>query len=101
MTGVSNLINDNGNAAANQFVLLENGKVIFQSYQTRVAYKKDDKVYIIPEALRPRETDSPSSNTTRKHLYIFLRDYCGMSWIRRIDDLKAAVKNGNIIVKKF
>lgn len=98
---VSNLINDNGNAARNQFVIIEkNGKVVFQSYSTRVAYKKDDKVFIHPDALGPRDTYSPSSVTTRKHLYIFLRDYCGMSWIRRIDDLKAAVKSGSIKLSK-
>ena len=96
---VSNLINDNGNAARNLFVINEkNGKTVFQSYSTRVAYKKGDKVCIHPAALGTRDSYSPSSNTTRKHLYIFLRDYCGMYWIRRIDDLKAAVKNGNIKV---
>lgn len=69
---VSNLINDNGNAARNQFVINEkNGKTVFQSYNTRVAYRKGNKVCIHPDALGPRDSYSPSSNTTRKHLYIY------------------------------
>lgn len=98
---VSNLINDRGNAAANQFVIIENTKSgtkeVFQSYETRVAYVRDRKVCILPEALEPRCTDSPSSVTTRKHLYIFLRDYAGLS-VHSIKDLKAFVKSGRITV---
>jgi len=41
-----------------------------------------------------------SSVTTRKHLYIFLRSYCGRWMINDIKDLKTAIKSGNIILKK-
>lgn len=101
MNQVSNLINDRGNAAANQFVIIENTKSgmkkVFQSYSTRVAYVRGSKVCILPEALEPRCTDSPSSVTTRKHLYIFLRDYTDLH-VRSIKDLKAYVKSGRITV---
>lgn len=101
MNQVSNLINDRGNAAANQFVIIENTKSgtkkVFQSYETRVAYVRGSKVCILPEALEPRCTDSPSSTTTRKHLYIFLRDYAVLP-VYSIKDLKAYVKSGRITV---
>lgn len=96
---VSNLINDNGNAAANQFIINESSKVVFQSYQTRIACKQNGKVYIVPNAVEKRGETMESSVTTRKHLYIFLRSHCGL-WIDSIKDLKAAIKSGTIILKK-
>lgn len=101
MKQLSNLINDRGNAAANQFVIIENTKsgtkTVFQSYETRVAYIRGSKVCILPEALEPRCSYSPSSVTTRKHLYIFLRNYAGLP-VHSIKDLKAYVKSGRITV---
>lgn len=96
---VSNLTNDNYRAAANQFVIEDGQKTVFQSYSTVVACIKNGKVYVTKEALEPRCTDSPSSVTTRKHLYIFLRDYAHLS-IHSIRDLKAYVKQGRIIANK-
>lgn len=97
LPSVSNLINDRNNAAANQFVIEDDKKVVFQSYSTVVAYidKKTRKTYVTKEALEPRCTDSPSSVTTRKHLYIFLRDYARLP-ISSIRDLKGYVKAGYI-----
>ena len=97
--GVSNMINDNGNAAANQFIINEGDKVVFQSYKTRIACIQKGKVYIVPNAVEKRGETLESSVTTRKHLYIFLRRHCGL-WIDGIRDLKAAIKSGNIILKK-
>jgi len=97
--GVSNMINDNGNAAANQFIINEGNKIVFQSYNTRIACIQKDKVYIVPNAVEKRGETLESSVTTRKHLYIFLRRHCGL-WIDGIRDLKAAIKSGNIILKK-
>lgn len=97
--GVSNMINDNGNAAANQFIINEGNKIVFQSYETRIACKQNGKVYIVPNAAEKRGETWESSVTTRKHLYIFLRRHCGM-WINGIKDLKAAIKSGTIILKK-
>lgn len=65
---VQNLINNNGNAARNQFVIKHNGSVYFQSYDSVVA-KYEDGVLTLT-----RYWDY--SNTTRKHLYIFINDYC-------------------------
>lgn len=96
---VSNLINDNGNAATNQFVIRDNGQTVFQSYKTVVAAIKNGKVYVTKEALGPRCSHSPSSVTTRKHLYIFLRDHA-MLPIHNIRDLNAYVKSGRIIANK-
>lgn len=97
--GVSNMINDNGNPAANQFIINEGNKVVFQSYNTRIACKQNGRIYIVPNAVEKRGETLESSVTTRKHLYIFLRGYCGM-WINCISDLKAAIKSGTIILKK-
>lgn len=95
---VSNLINDNGNAAANQFIINEGDKIVFQSFKTRIACIQKGKVYIVPNAVEKRGETLESSVTTRKHLYIFLRNHCGL-WINDIKDLKAAIKSGTIILK--
>lgn len=97
--GVSNMINDNGNVAANQFIINEGNKIVFQSYRTRIACIQKGKVYIVPRAVEKRGDTLESSVTTRKHLYIFLRRHCGL-WIDNIKDLKAAIKSGTIILKK-
>lgn len=70
MIKISQLINDNNNPAANQFIIEVNNGVIFQSYDTIIAFydKRNSKVYVTE--------DWDYSNTTRKHFYIFLRDYC-------------------------
>lgn len=68
MIFVQNLQNDNYNAAANQFVIRTKTRTYFQSYQSKVAYvDKNGKVHLAQWW--------DYSNTTRKHLYIFLRDY--------------------------
>lgn len=70
MIKISQLINDNNNPAANQFIIEVNNGVIFQSYDSVIAFynKNNGKVYVTE--------DWDYSNTTRKHFYIFLRDYC-------------------------
>ncbi len=70
MIKISQLINDNNNPAANQFIIEVNNGVIFQSYNSVIAFynKNNGKVYVTE--------DWDYSNTTRKHFYIFLRDYC-------------------------
>jgi hypothetical protein len=93
------MINDNGNAAANQFIINEGDKVVFQSYNTRIACFQKGNIYIVPNAVEKRGETLESSTTTRKHLYIFLRNHCGR-WINDIKDLKTAIKCGDIILKK-
>jgi hypothetical protein len=100
MLEVSNLVNDNGNAAANQFVINDGKKTVFQSYSSRIACLKNGKVTIVPDAVQPIGDTLQSSHTTRKHLYIFLRDHCGQS-IYNIDELRRAIKNGYIKVGRF
>lgn len=67
---ISNLINNNGNAAANQFVIKKKNVLYFQSYESPICRIKDNKVTLT--------SDWDFSNTTRKHLYIFLeQNYMG------------------------
>ena len=65
-TKVSQMINNNGNAAANQFIITEKNKVVFQSYRTIIAEEHNNgKIVLDSNAL-------DYSRTTSKHLYIFL-----------------------------
>ena len=96
---VYNLINDNGNPAVNQFIRIEGDKIVFQSYKTRIACFQKGNIYIVPNAVEKRGDTLESSVTTRKHLYIFLRNHCGR-WINDIKDLKTAIKCGDIILKE-
>jgi hypothetical protein len=67
---VTQLINDNGNAAANQFVVYDGtNTTYFQSYNTIIARSDMGKITLDSNAL-------DYSRTTSKHLYIFLRQ-CG------------------------
>ena len=59
------LINDKGNAANNQFVVVNNGATYFQSYDSVIAKVEGSKVTL--------SEDWDYSKTTLKHLYIFLR----------------------------
>lgn len=73
---VTNLINDNGRAVANQFVITETslGKpvIAFQSYESRVCEIRQGGMGFERTVVLGRDWDY--SNTTRKHLYKFLRD---------------------------
>ncbi len=66
-TQVSQMINNNGNAAANQFILTNAKCEVFQSYKTLIAKKsyKDGSITLDKNAL-------DYSKTTSKHLFIFL-----------------------------
>lgn len=66
--GVRNIVNDRGNDTPNQFVIKTNRATYFQSYRSVVARidHKSGKVTL--------STYWDYSNTTRKHLYIFLRE---------------------------
>ena len=71
---VSNLINNNGNPAANQFVITHNGATYFQSYNSVIAKYENGQLTITPRW--------DYSVTTRKHFYIFLRQYTYLNPIR-------------------
>ena len=65
MIKISQLINDNNNPAANQIIIEVNKGVIFQSYDSVIAFynKNDGKVYVTK--------DWDYSSTTRKHFLSF------------------------------
>lgn len=76
---VTNLINKNGNAVKNQFVIYEdNGDVMFQSYKSNCAELRDygefDKVLALG-------TNWDYSNTTLRHLCTFVNDILGTEGI--------------------
>ena len=57
--------NSTGRKIANQFIIEDNGKVYFQSYQTIIAMKQAGKITI--------DTNAENySKTTSKYLYQFL-----------------------------
>lgn len=64
MIRISNIVNHNGNASANQFVVITSNGSYYQSYDEVIAVKNKDGVFITQKW--------DSSKTTAKHLYIFL-----------------------------
>ena len=65
-TSVSQMINNKGNAAANQFILNDGKKQTFQSYSTTIAHQYNNgSIVLDKQAL-------DYSKTTSKHLFIFL-----------------------------
>lgn len=88
---VKQLINDNGNPAANQFVIKTKKATYFQSYNSVVC--KLDGINII------LSNNWDYSNTTRKHLYIFLRQN-GYYNLSSAKDVRNAIKDGWVILKK-
>jgi hypothetical protein len=88
MAKVQQLINSNGNPAANQFVIKSGDKVFFQSYNSMVAMwdKEKRKLYI--------SHYWDYSNTTRKHFYIFLRKYTNISGNRQ--SVERGIADGTI-----
>lgn len=69
---IANLINDRGNAVKNQFVITEGKTTAFQSYNSRVCeiVKPCGMGF---DVLVRFGRDWNYSQTTRKHLYSFLR----------------------------
>ena len=88
---VKQLINDNGNPAANQFVIRTKKATYFQSYNSVVC--KLDGINVI------LSSNWDYSNTTRKHLYIFLRQN-GYYSLSSAKDVRNAIKDGWVILEK-
>jgi len=57
--------NNNGNKAVNQFVIKDEKKTVFQSYETKIAEIENGLITLDTGALN-------YSKTTSKHLFIFL-----------------------------
>lgn len=87
---VRNIINNNGNAARNQFVIKTPKAAYFQSYDSVVC--KLDGIDII------LSKDWEYSHTTRKHLYIFLREY-GYNSLCNAKSIRKYIKEGKVILK--
>ncbi len=93
MISVSQLINDKKKPTANQFVIVGEHGVYFQSYDSVIAQKNynDGKIYLSPSW--------DFSKTTLKHLYIFLHDYTRFS-VNSKKDVEYNIKNGNFVEVK-
>lgn len=90
---VEQLINDRGNAVANQFVITGGGSITFQSYKTKIAVLKDSTVTL--------GVNWDLSNTTIKHLYIFLRDFAHLNVCGKEDVYRYADKGKIKFTKQF
>ena len=89
---VCNLINDKGNAVPNHFIIYTPKATYFQSYQSVVAKIDNNSNLILSE-------NWDYSNTTRKHLFIFLRMY-GYRYLCSAKDMRKAIKDKEVILKK-
>ena len=88
---VHQLINDNGNPAANQFIIKTKKAIYFQSYNSVVC--KLDGINIV------LSSNWDYSNTTRKHLYMFLRQN-GYYNLSSAKEVRKAIENKEVMVKK-
>ena len=88
--GIGNMINDNNNSAVNQIVvMLKNHGKLYVSYGYPICYNRGDIVYLSPKW--------DSSKTTRKHLYIFMRDE--LRWnVNQKKDVDMLIKESNVLV---
>ena len=84
---VRQLINNNGNPAANQFVIDNGNTSYFQSYQSVVAKIEKGKVSL--------SNRWDYSRTTAKHLYIFLAEY-GYWHLCSAAAMRKAISNGEV-----
>lgn len=67
----------------NQFILIDGKDVSFQSYDSEVVRIKDNVIWL------GRNWDY--SNTTLRHLYLFLQEYCYWLWLE-IEETKQLKK---------
>ena len=66
----------------NQFLVEENGKIYFQSYESVVAcWDRETRTLTLGE-------DWDYSNTTRKHLYLFIEDIVSLSELYELNAQK-------------
>lgn len=98
---VYNLINSNGNATANQFIIEGKDYIAFQSYRSRVCEIREGGLGFYKVVVFGRHWDY--SRTTMKHLAEFLRqnglyDLVGASEIRKAFDRGYVYNNENIAV---
>lgn len=87
---VKNLINDNGNSTPNQFVIIIGRDIYFQSYDSIICKLHNGEVILT------KKWDY--SYTTRKHLYMFLRNYSNY-YVYGKKDILSLIKEKKFIVK--
>ena len=90
---ISNLINKQGNAVKNQFVITEDGKITFQSYNSKIVEIEGTWITFYP--------NYNYSATTSKHRNKFLSDVLGVDITSK--DVETMIKekrfnNFNIIL---
>ena len=73
-----------GNPVPNQYIIYDNGDVIFQSYRSTIAIVSDNKVIL--------GCDWDYSRTTMKYLKMFLESTIGGYWNK--SEILNAIKNG-------
>lgn len=85
---VYNMKSAKGNTIANQFIIEDTDKKIFQSYDSTIAEidYKNMEIIIYP--------DYNYSRTTGKYRNIFFEDYCCMHEIATLCGLEKAIKDG-------
>ena len=86
---VEDIINDKYNRAVNQFVITTERGIYFQSCDSMICKYHNGRVYLTPKW--------DYSATTRKHLYIFLHDYCHQHRLAKKDVLKS-IESGEYII---
>lgn len=84
---VQNLINSNGRATANQFVIWEDGSISFQSYNSLVCVIDETNATIT------FGRDWDYSKTTMKHLNTFLSNYAYFDF-KGAQTIRKAIKDG-------
>ena len=85
---VEQMINNNYNPAANQFVIRGDGRMIFQSYDSIIAVVDyNNKTIELGE-------DWNYSRTTGKHRNIFFEKYVRIPELATLEGVRKALKNG-------
>lgn len=85
---VENIVSNNGNNIANQFIIRGDGVITFQSYQSEIITLDSDlKIIFVGD-------DYDYSVTTGKYRNIFFRDYAPYELrdLQNLDTLRKAIK---------
>lgn len=93
-TIISNLINNNGRAVANQFIITDfvgDYDIAFQSYDSTVVMRNHKTEEIL------LGKDWEYSRTTMKYVVFFLNHYLGLDSIKSVSDIRKALKNGRTV----
>lgn len=90
---VANLINNNGRAVANQFVIVDGKDINFQSYNSLVCSIRNGGMGFEKVIVFGRDWDY--SRTTTKHLVSFLRQ--NNIALNNTSDIRRALNKGYII----